>query len=181
MERKLSSSSRTFVIYYNMITQLIVAGAIILMTLFHHLSEEEESTTSSASHNLKIVTETVDITHILLTSNDEMRFNRTEIIVNEREKIRLTLKHTGKLPKSVKGINFVLLPAGTNLSSFARKAKEAIDNDFIPAEHIIVHTKLIGGGESVSVEFNAPPKGFYDFICSFPSAHGLMKGKFMVK
>lgn len=164
-----------------MITQLIAAGAIILMTLFHHLSEEEESTTSTASHNLKIVTETIDITHILLTSNDEMRFDRNEIIVNERERIRLTLKHTGKLSKTVLGLNFVLLPVGTNLSSFARKAEKAVDSDFIPAEEVIAHTKLIGGGESVSVEFNAPAKGTYDFICSFPGRHHLMKGKFMVE
>lgn len=164
-----------------MITQLIAAVAIVLMTLFHHLSEEDETTTSTASHNLKIVTETVDITHILLTSNDEMQFDRTEIIVNERERVRLTLKHKGKLPKSVTGLNFILLAAGTSAISFNRIAEQTAGDNFVSAEEVVAHTKLIGGGESVSIEFNAPPKGSYDFICSFPGRHHLVKGKFMVE
>lgn len=164
-----------------MITQLIAACAIILMTLFHHLSEEDESTTSTAPHNLKIVTETIDITHILLTSNDEMRLDRTEIIVNERERVRLTLKHKGKLPKTITGLNFVLLSAGSSPASFAKIAKEAARDNFMPAEEVIAYTKLIGGGESVSIEFNAPAKGTYDFICSFPGKNHLMRGKFMVE
>ena len=41
--------------------------------------------------------------------------------------------------------------------------------------------KLIGGGEETTVTFDAPAKGTYDFICSFPGHYALMKGKFIVE
>lgn len=108
--------------------------------------------------------------NIILNAGDDMKFNLTEIRVKEGETIRLTLHHTGKAPKTAMGHNFVLLKAGVSLDGFISKALEAKDNDYIPKDgaDIIVHTKLIGGGESDSIEFVAPAKGYYSFLCSFP-------------
>jgi azurin len=42
---------------------------------------------------------------------------------------------------------------------------------------IIAHTKLIKGGESDSVTFDAPAAGTYSFLCTFPGHYaGGMKG-----
>ena len=58
----------------------------------------------------------------------------------------------------------------------------AKDNGYIPeGDDIIAHTKMIGGGESVEITFDAPAAGTYDYICPFPGHYGIMKGKFIVE
>jgi len=56
-------------------------------------------------------------------------------------------------------------------------------NDYIPkdTQDVIVHTKIIGGGETTTIEFDAPAVGTYDFICSFPAHFAMMNGKFIVE
>ena len=123
------------------------------------------------------------VSEILLTSNDQMQFNLKEIKVNAGDEVKLTLKHIGKLGVKVMGHNFVLLKPKVKINDFARKAVDAEDNDYIPenTDDVIVHTKMIGGGEQTSISFQAPEKGVYDFICSFPGHVALMQGKFIVE
>lgn len=118
---------------------------------------------------------------IVINSNDQMRFDTNEIRVKAGEKIKLTLNHTGKLPKNAMGHNFVLLEPGTDVAKFSQAAMNAKATEYIPAKGVLAHTKLIGGGESTTIEFTAPKKGTYDFICSFPGHYAMMKGKFIVE
>jgi azurin len=118
-----------------------------------------------------------------LSSNDQMKYDQSELKVPANSIVTLTLVNEGQMPKSAMGHNFVLLKNGTDVAAFGMKAIEAgIDKDHIPASNaIIAHTKLIGGGEETSVTFDAPAKGIYDFICSFPGHYAIMKGKFIVE
>lgn len=119
---------------------------------------------------------------ITIEGSDQMKFNLSEIKVKAGDKVVLTLKHTGKLPKTAMGHNWVLLKSGTVVKDFAMEAMKAKDNEYIPeGNDIIAHTDLVGGGEETTVEFTAPGKGEYDFICSFPGHYALMKGKFIVE
>lgn len=120
---------------------------------------------------------------IVLESDDNMQYNKKELKVKEGQKVTLTLKHIGKMEKNVMGHNFVLLKLNVKLSAFAEKAVLAVETDYIPAgtSDIIVHTKLIGGGESDTITFDAPKKGTYDFLCTFPGHYAMMKGKFIVE
>ncbi len=115
--------------------------------------------------------------------NDAMQFNKSELKVKAGQKVTLTLVHTGKMAKNIMGHNFVLLKQGTDIPAFAEKAIAAgVDKEYIPnGDEVIVSTKIIGGGESVTIIFDAPKKGTYDFICSFPGHYGMMKGKFIVE
>ena len=124
-----------------------------------------------------------DIIEITLGSNDNMQFDKSEIIVFDGQTVILTLIHTGTMPITAMGHNFVLLAKGTSTSKFAKRALDAKDNEYIPEDEsdIIAYTGLIGGGESVTITFNAPEKGTYDFLCSFPGHYSIMKGKFIVK
>jgi len=124
-----------------------------------------------------------DKVEIVIESNDQMRFDLSEITVKEGDTIVLTLKHVGKLPKAAMGHNWVLLSSGIEMGAFAQKAIQARDNDYIPAdgEGFIVNTELIGGGEETTIEFEAPAAGEYTFICSFPGHYALMNGKFIVE
>ncbi len=119
---------------------------------------------------------------IELQGNDQMQFDKNEIRVKAGQKVTLTLKHTGKMAKAAMGHNFVLLKQGTDMAAFAQQAIAAVDNEYIPeGDAAIVHTKLLGGGESDTITFDAPAAGTYDYICSFPGHYALMKGKFIVE
>lgn len=121
---------------------------------------------------------------VVLSSDDRMKFDKSTIEVYEGQSVQLTLKHTGKMSKQSMGHNFVLLAKDVDVNAFGQKAASASSSEYIPQEEktdIIAHTRLIGGGESDQIEFTAPAKGTYDFICSFPGHYGIMKGKFIVK
>ena len=125
----------------------------------------------------------VDPNDVVITADDAMQFNKTEIKVIAGKKVKVTLKHIGKMGKNVMGHNFVLLKKGVSVKTFGNKAASATKTDFIPedTQDVIVHTKLIGGGETAVIEFDAPELGTYDFLCSFPGHYALMKGKFIVE
>lgn len=127
---------------------------------------------------------TGQVVEVEISGNDQMRYDKERIEVPAGSTVKLTLKHIGQLPKEAMGHNFVLLVQGTNMEDFAMKAITASGNDYIPASEegkIIAHTKMLGGGESATIEFEAPAAGEYDFMCSFPGHWGFMKGKFVVK
>ncbi|MCF8713827.1 azurin [Joostella atrarenae] len=139
---------------------------------------EQDQSSSKESSDAKESQNTV-----VITANDMMKFNKKEIRVKAGEKVTITLKHVGKLDKSVMGHNLVILKAGTDLIEFATKATGASESEYIPegTDAVIAHTKLIGGGESDTIEFEAPAAGTYDFLCSFPGHFAAMQGKFIVE
>lgn len=121
-------------------------------------------------------------TEIRLEGNDQLQFNLSEIKVEAGAKVKLTLAHVGQLGKDVMGHNFVLLKKDTDVADFAMRASTAKENGYIPdGDEIIVNTELIGGGEEVTIEFDAPEAGTYDFLCSFAGHFAVMKGKFIVE
>ncbi len=120
---------------------------------------------------------------INLGSNDQIQFDKNELRVKVGQKITLMLTHSGQMDKNSMGHNFILLEQGVDVDQFALKAIQARDTEYIPEDksEIIAYTSLIGGGESTSITFDAPEKGTYDYICSFPGHYALMRGKFIVE
>ncbi len=155
-------------------TQILTVTMIFLMSLTG--INFETGNTPLAAYEM-----TAPVRTIVLNSDDQMKFDKTEIRVKAGEKIKLTLNHTGKFAKNVMGHNFVLLEKGTDVAKFATAAMNNKATEYIPANGVLAHTKLIGGGESTTVEFTVPAKGTYDFICSFPGHYAMMKGKFIVE
>ena len=125
-----------------------------------------------------------NITEIVIVGDDMMRFDLSEIKVKAGQKVKITLRHKGKMDVNVMGHNLVILNKGVDMADFGAKAAVSKDTKYIPAgseNDIIAHTDLIGGGQTTSIEFDAPEAGTYDFICSFPGHYALMKGKFIVE
>lgn len=117
-----------------------------------------------------------------LSAGDTIAFSANEIRVQAGKKVTVNLTHTGKMPAEAMGHNFVLLAQGVDRNAFGLKAVGATDTGYIPAgDEVIAHTKVVGGGESDSVTFDAPPPGTYQFICSFPGHYGVMYGAFIVE
>lgn len=154
--------------------------------------QNEESTKASenlqteTSNEIQSLQQSIsnDTVRLEITSNDQMTFNKRALRTKAGTVVVLTLKHVGKMPKTAMGHNWVLLEQGVDMANFAQEAMKAKDNDYIPpglTGDIIAHTKLLGGGESDTIIFNAPPIGNYTFLCSFPGHYVVMNGKFIVE
>ena len=155
---------------------------VLLSVLFAFSSLFTSALTPSLS-SMSEMENSSDKIEIVIESNDQMRFNLSEITVKQGQTIVLTLKHVGKLPKAAMGHNWVLLQPDTDLATFAMKAMKARDNEYVPVEapEVVVNTILLGGGEETTIEFKAPAPGTYSFICSFPGHYALMQGTFIVE
>lgn len=116
-----------------------------------------------------------------ITGNDAMRFSVTEITAAPGEKLRLTLRNIGSMPKAAMGHNLVVLYAKADAQAYSVAAIAAKATDYLPpalADQVLAATKMLGPGESDTIEFTLPATpGVYPFVCSFP-AHYLagMKG-----
>ena len=128
---------------------------------------------------------TTEVAALELSAGDDMKFDKSELTVKAGQKVTLTFHHTGTLAKAQMGHNFVLLKEGTDVNAFGQAAMASHDSDYIPeafSGDIIVHTDLIGGGESTKIEFEAPTTpGNYTYICSFPGHFASMRGTFIVE
>ena len=118
---------------------------------------------------------------VILNSNDQMKFDKKIIRVNSNQKITLTLNHNGRFPASSMGHNFVLIKKDVDVNEYALRAAGARNSEYIPeGDNEIAYTKMLGGGESDTITFDAPEPGTYVFICSFPGHYQLMMGEFIV-
>jgi azurin len=131
--------------------------------------------TASADSNIR----TVEI-----TGDDQMKFSVTSIKAKAGEKLRVSLKNVGKLPKQAMAHNWVLLKSmsDADVNAFAMAAMPKAP-EYLPADKsgIVAHTKLLGPGEADAVEFTVPAAGEYPFICTFPGHSALMRGKLVAE
>ena len=123
---------------------------------------------------------------IEIAGDDKMKFDKEEITAKAGETIRVVLKVTGQMPKTIMAHNFVVLKPGVDAVEFNKAAFNARETGFIPPDKkgdVIAATALAGAGETVEVTFKAPAKpGSYNFICSFPGHFAMgMRGKLVVK
>jgi azurin len=124
---------------------------------------------------------------ITITGNDTMQFDVKEFTVQAGEKIELTFKNIGKLPKLAMGHNLVILKEGIRPLKFGQKimGMGASPSNPLPKESledVLASTKLLGPGESDIITFTAPKEpGLYQFLCSFPGHYAIMRGVMVVK
>lgn len=159
--------------------------SIALVTLIFGITSCKDNSTTNTTestdiheHQHETVVEDTRF-KVEIGSNDQMQFDKTELKVPVGEQITLTLTHNGKMAKNVMGHNFVLLKQGVDFKDFAEKATLANDTEYIPVSeegNIIAHTKVIGGGESDTIEFTISEPGTYEFLCTFPGHYAIMRG-----
>ncbi len=162
----------------------LIAGVVSLAACGGGDDSSKKTEEPAAEQKSETPAAAADVAVLEITGNDIMKFDKTELRAKAGQKVTLTLHHSGKLPKEAMGHNVVILKTGTDVAAFAMKAVDAKANDYFPeseAASVIAHTKIIGGGESVTIEFTAPAAGTYPFICSFPGHYGFMKGDFIVE
>lgn len=118
-----------------------------------------------------------------IESTDQMTYSTSEMKVGaECTDVKVTLKHTGKLPVESMGHNWVLSDTGDYQAVVQAGMSAGVEADHVPEgdDRVIANTELIGGGESTSVTFptsDLKKGGDYTFFCSFPGHSGAMNGK----
>lgn len=118
---------------------------------------------------------------IEITANDQMKFSVEKLDAKVRQKIELTFKNVGTMPKESMGHNFCLLQLKVDPAAFLEAGFAAASNDYVAKEHekdVIVRTKIHGPSESETLTFTAPSvPGSYEYVCTFPGHFGAgMKG-----
>jgi azurin len=123
---------------------------------------------------------------IKIEGHDNLRFTVETIKASPGEKLKITLKTVTNMDKSQMAHNWVLLKQGTDALNLVTKGLQHPENDYIPPSlegQIIVHTKMLGGGETDSIIFTVPEKkGKYEYICTFRAHYQAgMKGHLIVE
>tara|TARA_B100000925_G_scaffold288085_1_gene268451 strand:+ start:124 stop:561 length:438 start_codon:yes stop_codon:yes gene_type:complete len=127
-----------------------------------------------------------DSKKITITGNDTMQFDLKSFEVKAGEKVELTFKNVGKIPKIAMGHNLVVLKKGISAVAFGQKAMGAGANatnalpDSVKGDTIAA-TKLLGPDETETISFTAPESGDYEYVCTFPGHFALMRGTMKVK
>lgn len=115
-------------------------------------------------------------------ANDAMQFSTKALSVPAScKQFTVTLKHTGKLPKTVMGHNFVLGKTADANGINADGMKAGAAQNFVkPGDaRVIASSKIIGGGESATVTIpvaKLKAGESYTYICSFPGHASIMRG-----
>jgi azurin len=94
----------------------------------------------------------------------------------------------GSLPAQAMGHNVVIISPDDDIFEFGADVGEQggnIENGYMPEslrDRVVAFTDLVGGGETTTVEFQAPSEpGEYPFMCSFPGHFGQMNGIMVVE
>ena len=148
-------------------------------------TSEESETSSTVDDKSKedVESDQEDVVELYLTGNDKMKYNKEELKVEAGSTVKLVFEHVGKMSVETMGHNFVLLEQGVDKMAFGQEASSYASEGYIPpnTDKVIAHTEMIGGGKKTTITFEAPSKGTYDYICSFPGHVALMNGKFIVE
>lgn len=119
---------------------------------------------------------------VTIEGNDQMQFNVKNVEVPKScSKFTMTLKHTGKMPKSSMGHNIVLTSTADYTAAAADGMKAGAANEYVKPNdtRVIAYTKVIGGGETTSVDVDVSKLKAgtdYTYFCSFPGHSFIMKG-----
>lgn len=121
------------------------------------------------------------VREIVVKGTDNMQFDVTMIEAKPGETIRLTLETKSNMPKTAMAHNIAIVDLGVNVEEFVLASMAEAGNDYIAPsyeENVIANTKMIGGGETSTIEFTVPETpGDYEYVCTFPGHYfGGMKG-----
>ena len=110
----------------------------------------------------------------------EMKFDKKNITVQAGSWVRINLVNEGVDPAMLHNIVFVKY--GTRKEVAKQSIEAGPELQFVPkSSDVIAYSDLADPGETVVLEFEAPEKGNYEFICTYPGHSEIMRGYFFVK
>ena len=128
-----------------------------------------------------IVSDTKDLTTIhVATLVEKMKYNVKSIDVKAGKKIRIVFSNPDFLPHNL----LVVKPKTADKVAAAAVAMgaEGFAKGFRPdSSDILAGTKMLDNKQKETIEFTLPGKGTYEFVCTFPGHHILMRGTLNAK
>ena len=168
---------------------LIVLGLGVLISCGGNDKKESKKTEPAAEKVEEVMEEVeevleekevVEITVAALgESMAEIAFEPKALSVPANSRVKLTFENKS----SAEGMlhNFVLVELGSGADIAAAGIKAGIDNNFVPNdERVFTNTTMSKMGETLTIEFDAPGKGSYHYICTYPG-HTNMIGRLNVE
>ncbi len=124
---------------------------------------------------------------LTVDSDDSMRFAQTELrVAADCTQVRLTLRHSGRVPATAMGHNWVLTRTADYRQVAIAGGRARLADSYLPKDdpRVIAYTRVIGGGETTTITF--PVRGLqrggdYTYFCSFPGHWNVMRGKLVVE
>jgi azurin len=116
------------------------------------------------------------------SKGDELAYDKTTLEAPAGSKITLNFKNNSN-PGANLLHNWVLAKPGTAEAVEADGIAAGEANSYIKPndDRVLAFTKMIKGGETASVTFDAPAAGEYPYVCTFPGHGVLMKGTLTIK
>ena len=110
----------------------------------------------------------------------EMKFDIGNITVEEGSWVRITLVNEG-VDNSMQH-NIVFVNYGTRKQIATQAIAVGSSMKYVPnSQDVIAASDLAMPGETVVLEFKAPAKGNYEYLCTYPGHGEIMRGYFFVK
>ena len=110
------------------------------------------------------------------SDGDFLAFKPPELECPAGARVRLTFRHAGS--RIQQKHDWVLLRPGTADAFMQAVLEVGEQHDWMPPNdpRVIAATPQINPGESVTIEFTAPPPGDYPFVCTFAGHGDVMRG-----
>ncbi len=159
---------RSFLTKMGALSGLVASGALIAACGGSSATQAPAAKTAGGAVTLEIA-----------SKGEELLYDKDKLEAPAGSKITLKFKNNS----SALMHNWVLVKPGTGdaVAADGLAAGEAKgylkEND----DRVIAHTKMVKGGETDSVTFDAPAAGVYPYVCSFPGHSVLMKGTLTIK
>jgi putative membrane-bound dehydrogenase-like protein len=124
-----------------------------------------------------VISDTPDLTEVRIgTIIERMRYDVQSFQVKAGKKIKLTFANPDFLPHNL----VITQPKAADEVAIAaiQLAEKGFAVGFVPDHPKVLHaTRLLDHKQDQVIEFNAPEQpGDYDFVCTFPGHHILMRG-----
>ncbi len=129
-----------------------------------------------------VVAKSSSLTEVRIsTVVEKMRYDVTEFTVRAGNDVRLTFANPDYMPHNL----VVTEPKSADKVAKAALAlgSKGFEKDYVPeSDKIIAASELVDHGEEEVLEFTAPKKpGDYQYVCTFPGHHVLMRGIMKVR
>tara|TARA_B100000795_G_scaffold186024_1_gene141313 strand:+ start:30 stop:530 length:501 start_codon:yes stop_codon:yes gene_type:complete len=163
-------------------SQKLITG--IVLTCLFACAGEEKNTEKSVENQIEVVEvekkwETFNIGAVGNTMS-EMKYDIGSITVKEGSWVRINLENKG-IDNSMMH-NIVFINYGTRKEVASEAIKIWPSQNFVSnKKNIIAYSGVAKPGESVVLEFKAPKKGNYEYLCTYPGHAEIMRGYFFVK
>ncbi len=115
-----------------------------------------------------------DTTITIRSTGSALEFQPSRVSVRQGLQVRLVYINQSTLPH-----NLVVARDGNDIDLLGLAALDASGTGYVPLQHqdrMIAHTRLAAPGDTVQVDFRAPPPGEYLFVCLYAGHFNMMVG-----